>query len=308
MARRIDIDLNADTKAFENGMGNATKAVDKLEDKLDDGTRSAERFDHGIEGTTKGLESSTQKFRAVNDLAGGLGDTLGISALGPISSYAMGMADIADGLGGLLGPALKSARAAFVSMNATLMANPIFLVIAALAALTIGFVIAYKKSETFRKIVDATFHAVVDGAKSMVRGITNAVTSAAKVLGRIADIITTPYQLAFKAIAHLWNATVGGFSVPSIGFGPFKTPGFSVPNMPELATGGNVAGGQSVLVGERGPEIFTPHLSGSVMRNGTGGGNVTVAINTGASDLDELIRKRVRVLGNGNVQTAFGRA
>src|SRR3546814_5659086 len=89
-------------------------------------------------------------------------------ALGPMAAYATGFADIGDGLGGLLAPALAKAKTAFMAMNTTLLANPIFLVVAALAALTIGFVIAYKKSETFRNNVNKVFHSVADGAQAEV--------------------------------------------------------------------------------------------------------------------------------------------
>jgi hypothetical protein len=51
----------------------------------------------------------------------------------------------------------KVAAAAQWLLNAALDANPIGLVIIAIAALAAGLVIAYKKSETFRNIVDATF-------------------------------------------------------------------------------------------------------------------------------------------------------
>lgn len=52
-------------------------------------------------------------------------------------------------------------------LNAALDANPIGIVIVALAALAAGLIYAYKHSETFRKIVDGAFDAVVASAKSM---------------------------------------------------------------------------------------------------------------------------------------------
>lgn len=50
-------------------------------------------------------------------------------------------------------------------LNAALTANPIGLVIAAIAGLVAGLVIAYKNSETFRVIVDAAFRAVKAAAE-----------------------------------------------------------------------------------------------------------------------------------------------
>jgi hypothetical protein len=45
-----------------------------------------------------------------------------------------------------------------------------------------------------------------------------------------------------------------------------------------MASGGPVFGGSSYLVGERGPELFVPSSSGSIILNGGGKGNVTVNI------------------------------
>ena len=48
------------------------------------------------------------------------------------------------------------------------------------------------------------------------------------------------------------------------------------------ATGGPVSGGTSYLVGERGPELFTPGRNGFITPNGAGGGAVTIYQNVDA--------------------------
>lgn len=53
-------------------------------------------------------------------------------------------------------------------LNAAMTANPIGIVIALVAALVLGIIIAYNKSETFRKIVHAMWNALKDGAISAV--------------------------------------------------------------------------------------------------------------------------------------------
>lgn len=55
--------------------------------------------------------------------------------------------------------------AAQLGLNAALVANPIGIVVVAVAALVAGFVVAYKKSETFRTIVDKALTAVGDAGK-----------------------------------------------------------------------------------------------------------------------------------------------
>ena len=50
------------------------------------------------------------------------------------------------------------------------------------------------------------------------------------------------------------------------------------------ASGGTVKGGTSYMVGERGPELFTPGRSGSIAPNSAMGGNISVNVNVDASE------------------------
>jgi hypothetical protein len=55
------------------------------------------------------------------------------------------------------------------------------------------------------------------------------------------------------------------------------------------ASGGPVMGGGTYLVGERGPELFTPGTSGSITpNNALGGANITVNVNGG--DPNSIVR------------------
>ncbi len=79
----------------------------------------------------------------------------------------------------------------------------------------------------------------------------------------LANVLTTPFKLAFNGIAWLWNNTIGKLSfrlpdwIPVIG-----GKGFDVPDMPTyeisfpgLATGGTIAKAGIAMVGESGPEL-----------------------------------------------------
>ena len=300
MARQIEVNLVSDAKDFERSMKAAGGAAEKFEADLKSADAAASRFDGALDKTTDKLGSATNGFRSTADLAGGLGDVLGISAIGPIAGYATGMADIADGMGGLLQPALAKSKAAFAAMNATMLANPIFLVVAAIAALGIAFVIAYKKSETFRKIVHKVFDTVKSGAIAFKNAIVDAVQGAAKTLGKIADMILAPYKLAFRAIASLWNNTVGKMSFSIPGWVPgIGGMGFDVPDIPMLAKGGTAHGGRPHIVGERGPELFVPNMTGTVIPNGGfGGGTVIVtAQDEAGAALLKVLRFELRRTG-----------
>ena len=49
------------------------------------------------------------------------------------------------------------------------------------------------------------------------------------------------------------------------------------------ANGGSVMAGQSYVVGEKGPELFTPARSGSIAPNGAMGGPMNVVVNVDAN-------------------------
>jgi len=60
------------------------------------------------------------------------------------------------------------------------------------------------------------------------------------------------------------------------------------------AHGGPVSGGRSYLVGERGPEIFTPNMSGQIAANGSGGG-VSIVNQIDARGADPSTMSRLQV-------------
>jgi hypothetical protein len=150
--------------------------------------------------------------------------------------------------------------------NAVMAANPIVLFALAIAGLVVGLVIAYKKFDAFRDIVDAVFKAIKTG----IKGGMDAITS---YLGFVMGV----YKAIFNGIATLWNNTIGKLSfevpkwVPGLG-----GKGFEVPQIPMLAAGGIVTGPTLAMIGERGPEAVIP-LTGPNAGAGMGG-NVTINV------------------------------
>lgn len=100
-------------------------------------------------------------------------------------------------------------------------------------------------------------------------------------------------------IIGLWNsmkATVGG----AIGLG-------SASAAPAArAGGGPVLAGSSYLVGERGPELFTPSVSGSITPHGGGGSAViNVFVNgTGADVARQMVEELTRLMQQGRLWPA----
>ena len=156
------------------------------------------------------------------------------------------------------------------AFNLVMAANPVVLIALAIAALVIGPVVAYKKFDAFRDLVDDVFSAIKTGIKFGMDAITGYLT-----------FVMGVYKGIFNAIAKLWNETIGKLKfkipdwVPGIG-----GKGFDVPDIPMLAQGGIVSSPTLAMIGERGPEAVIP-LSGPNAGGGMGGNNVTINVNGG---------------------------
>jgi hypothetical protein len=74
------------------------------------------------------------------------------------------------------------------------------------------------------------------------------------------------------------------------------------------AAGGPVNAGTTYLVGERGPELFTPSGSGSIIPNhklGGGGGGISITVN-GALDPEGVARQIITILNNSSYRGTLG--
>lgn len=186
-------------------------------------------------------------------------------------------------------------KASQAALNFVMAANPIGLVVIAIAALVAAFVLAYKNSETFRNGVSALFDAISKGVSFSVDLIKGYLTT-----------VLNFYKTIFNTIANLWNNSIGKLSfkfpswVPGVGGS-----GFSVPKIPMLADGGIVTQPTLAMIGEGGPEAVIP-----LNRMGTGSG-ITVNVMGGLSTSAEIgqavvnaIRAYNRSAGPANIQVA----
>lgn len=124
-------------------------------------------------------------------------------------------------------------------------------------------------------------------------GATAAIQTFADALNKVADAINTiqsAYAKAKDALSFLEpvNNVIKSFIGPQRLLGP--------PQLPKRALGGPVSNGQSYLVGERGPEMFTPSVGGRITPNG-GGGQTIININ-GVIDAESARRSIEKLLQN----------
>jgi len=208
----------------------------------DDVDKAARDADSGMSGFGESAEGAGS---AAQTAAGAFGDLGGALAMmpGPLGALGAGMETVAPAIQGvtgatdLLGLAMNSKIVTTVKdtavtiahttasiaanaatkvwaatqwlLNAAMEANPIGLVVVAIAALVAGVILAYKHSDTFRTIVQKAgqvavdaFHAVVDAVGPVVRIIRDVLGPIFKVYS---TIVKTEIAVVVTVIKGLWD-------------------------------------------------------------------------------------------------------
>jgi len=137
---------------------------------------------------------------------------------------------------------------------------------------------AQKLQQIYDQIGSTIASGVVDTLGAAVDQTKSLADAAANTLRNVANILL---KLGINTL------------LTSTGIGLFK-------NLPGLANGGPARGGRPHIVGERGPELFVPRSSGTVVPNHALGGSANVTVNVDASGSS--------VEGNGNEAAQLGKA
>ena len=141
----------------------------------------------------------------------------------------------------------------------------------------------------------------------------------------LAPILGTTLKIALQAVATVVTVLINGFSqlanfigdayraiVQFVNFVKNNSLVSGIGNVIDgifggaKATGGPVSAGRSYLVGERGPELFMPSGSGSIIPNSAMGGTVINLTVNGALDAEGTARTIVNVLNRSNARGALG--
>jgi hypothetical protein len=184
----------------------------------------------------------------------------------------------------------KSMAIAQALLNAVMSANPIGLVVIAIAALTAAFIYAYEHSEKFRDIITSAFDAVKNTAQSV-----------ANIVGAAFRIVFDGIKIYINSIISLANIAIRALNainvsvpnwVPGIGGKSF---GFDLKQIPMLADGGIVTKPTLAMIGEAGAEAVVPLSKGGF------GSGINVTVNVGGSvvqeqDLAVSVRDQIAIL------------
>ena len=124
-------------------------------------------------------------------------------------------------------------------------------------------------AQQYQGIADTLADGVVNALKGAVDGTTSLAQAATNMLDDLAN------QMLQLARNMLFFGNITGSLVPGGGLLGSLFGGF-------MAKGGTVTGGRSYMVGEKGPELFTPGRSGSIAPSGSFG-ETSVVVNVDAS-------------------------
>jgi TP901 family phage tail tape measure protein len=137
------------------------------------------------------------------------GDAFGLLSKGMFVKDATkqlaGLSGTSKMIGAMLHP-IQAVKGAITALNVTFLASPWFWVIAGIVALVAAFVVAYKKSETFRRIVNAALNGVKASALAVGRWFS----------GPFADFFKKGWEGAtgaFDAVKSFFTTTVPNFFV-----------------------------------------------------------------------------------------------
>ena len=153
--------------------------------------------------------------------------------------------------------------------------------------------LADETAAAFERMSQSIATDISEGIKGMIRGTSTLNDILSNVLNKLAD---AAFNMAM--FGNMQGTLGGGGLFGSIlgGLGSIFSPtpkplgmvqGEFMPSMPQFrgakAAGGPVKGGSGYLVGERGPELFTPGVSGMITPNHALGGSTSVVVNVDAS-------------------------
>jgi len=194
--------------------------------------------------------------------------------------------------------ATGAATAAQWLWNAAMTANPIGIVVVAIAALAAGVVYAYKHFGRFRGVINDVWGAL----KAVGSWLASTWSS---IWGGMSSVVSD----AVGTVAHIWNDTMGAlFHGEHFGVGPFSV---TLPDLriPGYALGGMIPGpvGTPQLAVVHGGETVIP--AGVRSGGNAGGTTINVTINTQtaigtSSEFQQAVMRALRQAGSTKNQSA----
>jgi len=270
------VSLESVTKAMERAYGGNMTALAKLSPELRD--------------MIKGGADLDEVMAAMSDTFGGAATDSAETAAGSMKRLGIALGEAKEGVGAALLPILEKAlpvlqtfakwaqdnptlitavaiafgvmAGSILLVNAAMALNPAVLITAAIVALGVALVMAYKKFDTFRAVVQG----VANGVAGYFEFIANAYIKMINLVIRGINLIKPG-----KDIGQIGQVSFGRLGGDDGGNGGANPAGLDYKAM---ATGGIVTSPTMALIGEAGPEAVIP-------LNKAGGLGMNITVNAG---------------------------
>ena len=236
------LSLETTTKALERAYGGNMTALAKLSPELRDMIKGGATLDEVMQAMSKtfggaaseAAETTAGKFARMKLALDETKESIGASLMPAVEAVLPFLQSLATWAQDnpeffkVIALALAGIATAIVAINIAMSLNPISAIAIGIGLVAAAAVIAYKKFETFRTIIDTVFGAVRWWISNVTIPLFQGLLSAATTV--------------FKAIAAIWNNTIGrlSFTLPSWLPGNLGGKSFS---MPKIGGGDGDSGG-----------------------------------------------------------------
>jgi len=292
------ISLETVTKTLEKAYGGNLTALGKLDPAVRDMVKGGASLDEvmaQLGQTFKGsaataADTTAGQFKrlgiAMNETKESVGTALlpVIEAALPILQAFGAWAQDNPGAFVAIAAAIGAVALAITAVNIAMALNPFTLIAAGIAILITGVVLAYKKFEGFRNVVNSVINGVIGYFEFM-----------ANIWRQVINVIIRGYNL----LPFVDNVPLlGEFSFGRIGGngkGPSGADKSRLDTVPAMAAGGIVNSATLALIGEKGPEAVIPLDRLGAMGNT----NVTINVNGGdPNTVVDALRRYMRANGS----------
>lgn len=337
----VQNNMVAANTSVTTGVQKMKESNDRLRESTEHAREGFDRVDTGAMGfrdSVTGMQDATALFRGEAD---NLGESLLLAgfAAGDLASGFVNF--IIPAAASALGW-IKNLTVVQRILNITMLSNPVFLVVAAIVALIAIIVIAYQRSETFRNAINAVWSTMraawgaipgfVSGIVSRIIGFFSGIRS--RITGFFSGARSWLTNAGREVIQGFLDALTAGFRRVQDALGRLTgmLPDWKGPRERDLRilrpAGQNVIEGFQTGLEDQygaverslsrwssglGGTVDTGQLAGGTGAAAAGGERLVLELAAGRSGdqlldvLWDLLRKRVRVRGRGNVQVALGR-
>jgi hypothetical protein len=318
----VDVTITTDASQAAAGFDDAARAADKLGTAVDDAGRKADTGASKLTSAASAADNMEGKAAKATGALGALSSGFelvglpqfadGLNQAAMATDFVSGSMDSFTLLTELNSVAIAKNKAATIAqtaatkaqaaatkamavaqrvLNLAMIASPIGAIIALIALLVLGFVLLYKKSDSFRALIDRIWAGIktgTDKALGVLRTFATAVGNLFEGIGRAIggafDAGIAGVKAAINVVIRLMNDVIRGLN---------QVPGVSIPTIPEVSAAGVSAAGSPSVASYASPTIATATT--------TTAARAPIVVNvTGALDPDAVARQIQRILGGHN--------